>query len=123
MLNVGQRYYRVLQGDHSAILSTAIKLPLGSLLCLFLSDCFTHVLLYMFIFQKDCGNPPEPDNGDVELQSAGVTTYGARATQSCNTGYDTTGTTTIECMATGSWSAGPVQCIIKSKILILMKNM
>ena len=103
-----------------AILLTFIKLPfvIKSFILSNFGGRFTHVLLYMFIFKKDCGNPPEPDNGAVELQSAGVTTYGARATQSCNTGYDTTGTTTIECMATGSWSAGPVQCIIKSKLLI-----
>ena len=27
LLNVGQKYYRMLQGEHSAILSTFIKLP------------------------------------------------------------------------------------------------
>ena len=39
------------QGEHSAILSTCIKLPfvIKSLFCLFLSGGFTHVLLYIYI--------------------------------------------------------------------------
>ena len=69
----------------------------------------------MSFFSTDCGSPAAPDNGQVVLQDADVTTYGAIAVQSCNVGYDTSGTTAIECMATGNWSAGPVDCIIKSK--------
>ena len=49
-LNAGQKYRRMLQGKHSAILSTFIKLPLMSLrplFCLFLSGHFTQVLLYV----------------------------------------------------------------------------
>ena len=44
-LNAGQKYCRMLQGEHSAILSTFIKLPIAirSLFCLFLSGRFTHV--------------------------------------------------------------------------------
>ena len=47
-LNAGQKYCRMLQGEHSAILSTFIKLhlPFRSLFCLFLSGRFTQVLLY-----------------------------------------------------------------------------
>ena len=46
-LIVGQKYCRMLQGEHSAILSTLIKLPfiIRSLFCLFLSGSFTQVLL------------------------------------------------------------------------------
>ena len=47
-LNVGQKYCRMLQMEHSAILSTFIKLPVViKLFCLFLSGCFTQVLLYI----------------------------------------------------------------------------
>ena len=50
LLNAGQKYCRMLQGEHSAIRLTFIKLPLvlsfGSLFCLFLSGRFTQVLLY-----------------------------------------------------------------------------
>ena len=45
-LNAGQKYCRMLQGEHSAILSTFIKLPLilslRSLFCLFLSGYSTN---------------------------------------------------------------------------------
>ena len=48
-LNVGQKYCRMLQGEHSAILSTFIKLQLDIkvLFCLFLSGRFTLDLLYI----------------------------------------------------------------------------
>ena len=42
----GQKYCRMLQGEHSAILSTYIKLPLRLLFCLFLSGRLRQVLLY-----------------------------------------------------------------------------
>ena len=42
-LNAGQKYCRMLQGKHSAILSTCIK----RLFCLFLSDRFTQVFLHL----------------------------------------------------------------------------
>ena len=44
------KYCRMLQGEHSAILSTFIngyRLSLRSLFYLFLSGCFTQVLLYL----------------------------------------------------------------------------
>ena len=44
-LNAGQKYCRMLQREHSAILLTLIKLPLRPLFCLFLSGRFTQVLL------------------------------------------------------------------------------
>ena len=50
-LNAGQNYCRMLQGEHSAILLTFIKLPfvIKIIVCLFLSGRFTQVLLYMVI--------------------------------------------------------------------------
>ena len=48
--NAGQKYCRMLQGEHSAILSTFIKLPFViSLLCLFLSGHFTQILLFCYL--------------------------------------------------------------------------
>ena len=49
-LNAGQKYCRMLQREHSAILSTFIKLPLSlrPYFCLFLSGRFTQVLLYFY---------------------------------------------------------------------------
>ena len=44
-LNAGQTYCRMLQGEHSAILSTVIKLPfvIKTFFCLFMSDRITFV--------------------------------------------------------------------------------
>ena len=64
-----------------------------------------------FFIIADCGDPPTPTNGMVI--TAGVTTYGASATQSCNSGYDLSGTAAIACRADGSWSASPVICTLK----------
>ena len=49
LLNAGQKYCRMLQGEHSAKLSTIIKLPFVSkiFICLFLNGHFTQVLLYI----------------------------------------------------------------------------
>ena len=47
LLYAGQKYCRMLQGEHSAMLLTFIKLPvvIKILFCLFLSGRFTQVLL------------------------------------------------------------------------------
>ena len=47
-LNAGQKYCRMLQGEHSAILLTSIKLPFAIKIFVlyFLSGCLRHVLLY-----------------------------------------------------------------------------
>ena len=49
-LIVGKKYCRMLQREHSAILSTFIKLPIvnKTFVCLFLSGCFTQVILCLF---------------------------------------------------------------------------
>ena len=53
-LNAGQKYCRMIQGEHSAILSTFIKLPfvIKILFCLFLSGCFT------CFYSKTCVKQP-----------------------------------------------------------------
>ena len=47
-LNADQKYCKKLQGEHSDILSTFIKLPyvIKIFVCLFVSGRFTQVLLY-----------------------------------------------------------------------------
>ena len=47
-LNAGHKYCRMLQGEHSAILSTFIKLPfvINIFVLSILSDCFTQVFIY-----------------------------------------------------------------------------
>ena len=55
-LNAGQKYCRMLQGEHSAILSTFIKLPFvikTFVLSFFLSGRFTQVLLYVKINEEN----------------------------------------------------------------------
>ena len=48
LLNAGQKYCRMLQGEHSAIVSTFVKLPFAikTLFCLFLSGGLRQDLLY-----------------------------------------------------------------------------
>ena len=55
LLDAGQNYCRMLQVEHSAILSTFIELPfwhfpLRHLFCLFLSGRLRQVLLYYIIY-------------------------------------------------------------------------
>ena len=65
------------------------------------------------LYVVDCGEPTTPASGKVTLTQAGVTTFGATATQSCNPGYDLSGSAGISCGADGSWSASPVTCTLK----------
>ena len=54
LLNAGQKYCRMLQGEHSAIVSTFFKLPIviKILILSILSGRFTQVLLYhMYIIK------------------------------------------------------------------------
>ena len=50
-LNAGQKYCRMLQGEHSAMLSTFIKLPfvIKTIVCLFLSGRLRQVILYKWL--------------------------------------------------------------------------
>ena len=51
-LNAGQKYCKMLQGEHSAIHSAFIKLPFVIkvfVMSFFFSGRFTHVLLYCFL--------------------------------------------------------------------------
>ena len=71
---------------------------------------FAFPSFHLLFILLDCGSPNSPGNGTVELTDAGTTTYGATATQSCNTGFYLTGVTNITCGADGSWSEAAVTC-------------
>ena len=73
----------------------------------------THIKLKYNLYVVDCGEPTTPASGKVTLTPAGVTTYGATATQSCNPGYDLSGSASISCGVDGFWSALPVTCTLK----------
>ena len=73
----------------------------------------TQTKLKYNLYVVDCGTPTTPASGKVTLTQAGVTAYGATATQSCNPGYDLSGSASISCGADGSWSALPVTCTLK----------
>ena len=55
----------------------------------------------------DCKAPEQPSNGILKLTVDGVTTYGATAIVSCNTGYELVGDGSVRCRADGIWSSLP----------------
>ncbi|XP_062818489.1 CUB and sushi domain-containing protein 2 isoform X3 [Anolis carolinensis] len=55
-----------------------------------------------------CGDLPVPPNGN---RIGTLTTYGATAIFSCNTGYTLVGSRVRECMANGLWSGLEVKCL------------
>ena len=70
------------------------------------------ILLRYLYFPKDCKYPEQPANGVVELSVDLVTTYGATALVTCNTGYELKGDGLVLCKADGLWSTLP-SCNIK----------
>ena len=74
------------------------------------------IILYRyFYFPKDCKYPAQPSNGVVELTVDLVTTYGATAHVTCNTGYELKGDGLLLCKADGLWSTLP-SCNIKGNV-------
>lgn len=55
-----------------------------------------------------CGDLPTPPNGN---KIGTLTSYGATAIFSCNTGYTLVGSRVRECMANGLWSGADVRCL------------
>eukprot|EP00118_Oscarella_pearsei_P021540 m.242242 g.242242 ORF g.242242 m.242242 type:complete len:752 (+) comp40218_c1_seq5:739-2994(+) len=55
----------------------------------------------------NCTEPPAHDNGYVEGSSY---TFGDQVQYMCNDGYKRVGASKAQCMANGSWSAGPPLC-------------
>lgn len=86
------------------ILKTSIVYNIG---------CLNGVLSFSpFINYPDCGDSFNVTNGQVDFGNAD-TTFGQSFEVSCNSGYERTGGTSIECLGTGSWSTSTT-CEIKS---------
>ena len=77
--------------------------------CMTSSICINlHDNLLPLILTVDCGNLTAPANGSV-THTAG-TTFGQKATYSCNTGYNLVGDSTHTCQASGNWSGSAPTC-------------
>ena len=63
------------------------------------------MLLYIAV---DCGSPPSITNGSPGTPTS--TTFGGTVTYSCNDMYSQSGSATVSCLASGSWSNRPT-CI------------
>ena len=64
--------------------------------------------VFLFLTVLNCGTLTNLANGQVS--HAAGTTYGKRATYSCNTGYNLVGSSTRTCQATGVWSGNAPRC-------------
>ena len=72
-------------------------------------------MTYYLIPSLDCKTPEQPANGVVELTVDLLTTYGATAVVTCNTGYELRGDGLLLCKSDGVWSALP-SCYIKGNV-------
>ncbi len=70
---------------------------------------------YCCLLVGDCGALSHPSNGRVTYSPPDTTTFGARATYSCDTGYTLQGSRTLECQADETWSGSTPTCARKSK--------
>ncbi len=70
-------------------------------------------ILILLCIGKNCGNLGAPANGNIDMDS---TLYMAEAFFSCITGYELSekSVKSKQCLATGSWSDGEVECQSKS---------
>ena len=57
----------------------------------------------------DCGSPSVVTNGQYAFTT---TTYGSTATYTCNANYGIVGSSTILCLAAGSWDSNTPSCIV-----------
>ena len=75
------------------------------------------MLLYTAV---DCGSPPSITNGPPGMTS--TTTLGGIVTYNCTSGYILSGTATVSCLASGSWSTRPTctgMYIVRDKVVWL----
>ena len=61
----------------------------------------------------DCGTLVNPTNGAVDTASG--TTYGQKATFTCDTGYGIQGDSSRTCGADGQWTGNNPTCVIGGK--------
>jgi len=67
----------------------------------------------------DCGAPSSPAHGSV---SAPITTYGSKATYSCDTNYTLGGVATGTCQANATWSDAAPVCSIQMLTVTITKT-
>ena len=84
---------------------TNLTVQMQSLLFMFLTLNFSVLQMCNF---ADCGGPAIPVNGQIVLNSSNLTTIGSTANQSCNTGYNISGSSIVECLSNGNWSESAV---------------
>ncbi|XP_053408096.1 sushi, von Willebrand factor type A, EGF and pentraxin domain-containing protein 1-like [Mercenaria mercenaria] len=60
---------------------------------------------------KDCGSPPNPLNGLVDIVAG--TTFGSTAVYTCNPGYYRQGASARTCLATGYWDNLVPTCVVR----------
>ena len=76
--------------------------------------------VFLFSTAVDCGNLPDPVNGQVD-HTAG-TSLGQTAIYSCNTGYNLVGDSTRTCQAIGQWSGSAPTCQSMFLTLVLVDS-
>ena len=64
----------------------------------------------------DCGAVATQPNGQINLEDAVNTTFGATANVTCDSGFDAS-TNQVTCLSNGSWSWAA--CLPKGKICII----
>ena len=74
---------------------------------LYIVEETSNIPVYFFPIVVSCGYLANPGNGQVGHTG---TTYGQRATYSCNTGYSLAGGSIQTCLATGVWSGSAPTC-------------
>ena len=88
-----------------------------------MSNCWkSHVAAHSVIV-SDCGSLPEPENGNVQYSSS--TTYGSRASYTCDPQYAVVGVKELVCTENGIWSGTFLGCRINGNydVLYFFKHM
>ena len=71
---------------------------------LYLSSVY--IIICLDLTAVDCGSPPSITNGSPGTPTS--TTFGGTVTYTCiNSGYILSGSATVACLASGSWSTRP----------------
>ena len=94
------------------ILVSKVNLWARFLCTLGMQGTSSNILIFLLLKAVDCGPLTNPANGQVS--HTGGTTFGKRATYSCNTGYRLVGHSDLSsyrtCQATGRWYGSEPTC-------------
>ena len=97
--------------------------------CLYLRKCvqLLSYACYHIFTVVNCGPPPSIPNGSPGTPTR--TTYGGTVAYSCNHGYELSGSATVTCLASGSWSTRPTcigtkhQCYLLKRVQLCKTNL